>query len=89
MGFEAHPNQYQKKYDSEGVIYERKPEYRAEQEERLRGATDEEREAEARAIQKKRAERRTTEMTPAEQLAALAKARMIADWVEETEQKVC
>lgn len=89
MGFEAHPNQYQKKYDSQGVIYERKPEYRAEQEQKLREATEEENEAQARAVRKKRAERRTTEMTPAEQLAALAKARMIADWVEETDQKVC
>lgn len=36
MGWEAHPNEYERRYDGEGAYYLRKPEYRAEQEERLR-----------------------------------------------------
>lgn len=80
MGFEAHPNEYVKAEDGG---YDRKPEYRAEQEERLGQPTEEEREAEARAIRKKRAERRTMPMTPSEQIAAMAKAAQYAAMLEE------
>jgi hypothetical protein len=83
-GWEAHPNEYEKRYDSEGVFYLRKPEYRAEQEAQLAlGATDE-REKQARAEIKKRAERRTLPMNSAEQAAAIAKASQIAEWITES-----
>lgn len=82
MGFEANPNQYEKRYDSEGVIYERKPEYRHEQEHRLMQATEEEKEAQSRAVRRKRAERRTSPMNSSEETAAIAKARMIAESLE-------
>jgi hypothetical protein len=82
MGWEAHPNEYEKKYDKDGVIYERKPEYRAEQEERLRQPTEEERLAQERALAKKRAERRTKPMDSVETAMALRKAEEVADWIK-------
>jgi hypothetical protein len=81
MGWEAHPNEYEKKYDKDGLIYERKPEYRAEQEQRLMQATEEERLAQERATAKKRKERRTTPMDQVELAAALRKAEEIANWI--------
>ncbi len=81
MGWEAHPNEYEKRYDKDGLIYERKPEYRAEQEQRLIEATEEERAAQERAIAKKRAERRTAPMNEIEKAAALRKAEEIAGWL--------
>ena len=86
MGFEANPNQYEKRYDAEGVYYIRKPEYRAEQEAQLQQPATDEREAEQRAIEKKRRERRTEPMTPSEHLQAIAKARQIAECLEMTGQ---
>lgn len=80
-GWEAHPNEYEKKYDKDGVIYERKPEYRAEQEERLRNMTEDEKAAQERAIAKKRKERRTTPMDAIEEAAALRRAEEIASWL--------
>jgi len=80
-GWEAHPEEYEKKYDKDGLIYERKPEYRAEQEQRLREATEEERLAQERAIAKKRKERRTEPMDEIEKAAALRKAEEIASWL--------
>jgi hypothetical protein len=80
-GYEAHPNEYEKRYDKDGVIYERKPEYRAEQEEKLQGPTEEESETQARAVAKKRAERRTDPMDSVELAAALHKAEEIAGWL--------
>jgi hypothetical protein len=80
-GYEAHPNEYVKRYDSEGLIYERKQEYRAEQEQRLMEQTEEERIAQEKAVAKKRAERRTREMDRVELAAALHKAEEIADWI--------
>ncbi len=81
MGYEAHPNEYEKQYDKDGVIYMRKPEYRAEQEQRLMEQTEEELEAQKLAVAKKRATRRTTPMTEAEQIAAVRKASEIASWI--------
>ncbi len=78
MGYEAHPNEYVK---SEDGGYDRKPEYRAEQEQKLMQATAEEQEAQERASAMKRATRRTTPMDAAEMAAALRKAEEIADWV--------
>lgn len=81
MGWEAHPEQYEKQYDKDGVIYVRKPEYRAEQEQQLMEATEEERIAQERAIAKKRKERRTTPMDEIEQAAAIRRADEIAGWL--------
>jgi hypothetical protein len=81
MGWEAHPNEYEKKYDKDGLIYERKPEYRAEQEQRLMQATEEERLAQERAVEKKRKERRTTPMDSAELAAALRRAEEVASFI--------
>jgi hypothetical protein len=81
MGFEANPNEYEKRYDANGVYYVRKPEYVAEQEQRLMQATEEELEKQQRAVAQKRATRRTTPMDSAEQAAALRKAEQIADWI--------
>lgn len=83
MGFEAHANEYEKKYDEKTgeVFYERKPEYRAEQEAKLMEATEEERLAQRRAEADKRATRRTTPMDSVEYAAALRKAEQIADWI--------
>lgn len=80
-GYEAHPNEYVKRYDQEGLIYDRKPEYRAEQEQRLVEQTEEERIAQDKAVAKKRAERRTTSMDRVELAAALHKAEEIAAWL--------
>ncbi len=76
MGYEAHPNEYVKASDGG---YDRKPEYRAEQEQKLAQQSEEERELERRAIAKKRAERRTLPMDAAELASALHKAEIIAD----------
>lgn len=81
MGYEAHPNEYVKRYDKDGLIYDRKPEYRSEQEQRLSQMTAEEQDAQARAMAKKRAERRTTPMDSVELATAMRKAEKIAEWV--------
>lgn len=82
MGFEAHPEEYQKQYNEDGgVTYVRKPEYQAEQEQRLCESTEEERTQQERAIANKRATRRTLPMDAAEMAAALGKAETIADWI--------
>lgn len=81
MGYEAHPNEYVKSADGG---YDRKPEYRAEQEEKLRQPTAEEMEAQEKAVANKRASRRTAPMSPAEMTAALSKAREIAACMEES-----
>lgn len=82
MGYEAHPEQYVKVHSEDGdVIYERKPEYRAEQEQKLMESTAEEQEAQRRAVAKKRAERRTLPMDEVELAQAMGKAEMIADWI--------
>ena len=81
MGYEAHPNEYEKRYDADGLILVRKPEYRAEQEDRLRNETADERDARLRAEAEKRATRRTDPMTAEEMLHALAKAQEISNWL--------
>jgi hypothetical protein len=85
MGYEAHPNEYVKAPDGG---YDRKTEYRAEQEQKLSEETEEERTNRLRAEAEKRATRRMRPMDGAELLAAVAKARMIAEWIEETDQNV-
>lgn len=82
MGFEANPNEYEKRYDEEGVFYIRKPEYRAEQEEKLRQGCSDEIESQSKAEQKKRLERRTQPMSESEFLSAIRKARIIAEALE-------
>jgi hypothetical protein len=81
MGFEANPNEYEKRYDADGVFYLRKPEYRAEQERKLMQETEEERTNRLRAEAKKRAERRTEQMDAVEMQAALRKAEELASWL--------
>jgi hypothetical protein len=78
MGFEAHPNEYVKAEDGG---YDRKPEYRAEQERQMFEATEEEKERQRQAEAHKRATRRTHAMDAAEMGAALRKAEEIADWI--------
>jgi hypothetical protein len=79
MGYEAHPNEYVKAADGG---FDRKPEYRAEQEQRLTQETDEDREARLRAEAKKRSERRTDPLSPSELTYALNRARKMAQWIE-------
>ena|SRR5690348_7746101 len=81
MGYEAHPNEYEKRYDKDGVYYVHKPEYRAEQEQRLRQETDDERDARVRAEANKRANRRTNALDAIELAAALGRAEEIAAWL--------
>lgn len=76
MGYEAHPNEYVK---SEDGGFDRKPEYRAEQEARLGGGDPDDAAAQERAVEKKRMERRTRAMDSGELLHALGKAREIAN----------
>lgn len=68
MGYEAHPNEYVMAADGG---YDRKPEYRAEQEARLQAETEDERTERLQAEAKKRATRRTSPMTPNELQDAL------------------
>lgn len=82
MGWEAHPNEYEKRYDKDGLIYDRKPEYRAEQEEKLAQATAGEVEAQRLAEAKKRATRRTQPMDPIELAAAMRRAEEVASFVQ-------
>lgn len=79
MGYEAHPNEYVKAADGG---FDRKPEYRAEQEARLRNETEDERNARLRAEAKKRKERRVTPMDGVELSAAMVKAERIANWIQ-------
>lgn len=83
MGFEAHPGEYEKRYDSEGVYYIRKPEYRQEQEDKLKQATEEERQKQQAAVERKRRERRTEPMNDAELAHAIRKAEQIAEALRE------
>lgn len=81
MGYEAHPNEYEKCHDKDGVLYYRKPEYRAEQEQKLMEATEEEKELQRRAEEKKRKDRRTTPMDEAELAVATRRAEEIASFL--------
>lgn len=81
MGFEAHPNEYERAADGG---FDRKPEYRAEQEARLSEETEEEREIRIAAEANKRATRRTLPMDEVETLHALSKARDLALALEQS-----
>ena len=81
MGYEAHPNEYVQSSDGG---FDRKPEYRAEQEAQLKRETVDERDQRLAAEAKKRAERRTLPMTPMEIEHAMKKAGEIAGWLETT-----
>lgn len=78
MGYEAHPNEYVKAEDGG---WDRKPEYRAEQEQQLAEQTAEEREAHERAVAEKRKNRRTLPMDAGELAQAMHKAELIAGWI--------
>jgi hypothetical protein len=78
MGYEAHPNEYVKAPDGG---YDRKPEYRAEFEQKMLEATEEELEIQRQKEANKRATRRTTPMDAAEFVEAMGKAEQIADWI--------
>ena len=77
IGPEVRPNDYEKRYDLDGVYYMPKPEVTAELERKACGrdsvAAQEEREQMARAAQKKRAQRRTTPLSQSELQRALAR----------------
>lgn len=79
MGYEAHPNEYMKAEDGG---FDRKPEYRAEQEAKLQQETAEEMETRLRAEENKRRNRRTLPMTEAEEAAAIRKAAMYAEMMQ-------
>lgn len=81
LGCEAHPNEYEKKYDKDGLIYIRKPEYRAEQEARLKDSTEEEKALQAKAVAEKRATRRTDPMDEIELIAAMKRATEVAEFL--------
>jgi hypothetical protein len=72
IGPEVRPNDYEKRYDSEGVFYEPKPEVTAELEAKVFQDSDEEARY-RQALDKKRAERRTRKMTAAELHEAVSK----------------
>jgi hypothetical protein len=78
MGYEAHPNEYVKAPDGG---YDRKPEYRAEQEAKISQQTEEEQEAQRRAEDEKRKTRRTDPMDAVELAQAMGKAEEIAHWL--------
>lgn len=78
MGYEAHPNEYVKNADGG---YDRKPEYRAEFEQKMLEATEEEQERQLKAEANKRATRRTLPMDAAEMAEALHRAEEIASWI--------
>lgn len=79
MGYEAHPNEYVKSIDGG---FDRKPEYRAEQEAQLAQGPTDEIEAQRLAEERKRAERRTRPMDATETLHAISRARMYAEALE-------
>lgn len=82
MGYEAHPNEYVRAADGG---FDRKPEYRAEQEAKLCQETEDERILRLEAERHKRATRRTEPMRNDELLAALNKARIIAEAVDNSQ----
>lgn len=79
MGYEAHPNEYVKAPDGG---YDRKPEYRFEQEDKLRQPCSDDVEAQEKAVANKRNTRRTASMDSVELLHALRKAAIVAEQLE-------
>jgi len=70
IGPEYAPNDYEKRYDADGVYYQPKPEVTAERERNLFVASEDQ-ERYAAAVEKKRSERRTRKMSAAEEQAAI------------------
>lgn len=86
IGPEVRPNDYEKKYDSEGVYYEPKPEATAELERNLFVST-EEKEKYERALAKKRTENRQGALTPEQIAEALKRAdAMVRPLIEDKER---
>jgi hypothetical protein len=85
MGYEAHPNEYVKAEDGG---YDRKPEYRHELELYLPKPASDEQEATLLAVERKRRERRTLPMDSAEYAHALAKAKQIAEALDDSPRRV-
>jgi hypothetical protein len=83
MGYEAHPNEY---VLSEDGGYDRKPEYRAEQEAQLASETADEKELRLQAEAKKRATRRTQPMDAIELAAAVRKAEQLVSWMAQANE---
>lgn len=79
MGYEAHPNEYVKGSDGG---FDRKPEYRAEQEDKLALGDADDRAMQEQAEAHKRATRRKEPMDSIELEVALRKARIISDALE-------
>src|SRR5437016_12959159 len=78
MGYEAHPGEYEKRYDEDGGFYIRKPEYRAEQEDKLKLPATDEQELQRIREENKRQTRRTDPLTTLELSHAIDKARFYA-----------
>src|SRR5262249_33288985 len=72
IGPEVRPNDYEKRYDSDGVYYEPKPEATAELEANIFRDSDEA-EAYQRALEQKRLTRRTAPLTESEEAQAIRK----------------
>lgn len=85
IGPEYAPNDYEKRYDSEGVYYMPKPEVTAEREKNLFVDTEEKQKYE-RAVEKKRREGRKDPLTPEEVAEAIKRAEaMVRPMIEDPE----
>lgn len=85
IGPEYAPNDYEKRYDADGLYYMPKPEVTAEREKNLFVDTDE-KEKYARAVEKKRIEGRKHALTPEEVEEALKRANaMVRPMIEDKE----
>lgn len=85
IGPEYAPNDYEKRYDKDGVYYMPKPEVTAERERNLFVNT-EEKEQYARAVEKKRIEGRKHSLTPEEIQEAIKRAdAMVRPMIEDKE----
>lgn len=84
MHHEVAPGDYEKRYDTEGVIYVPKPESTAALEAEIARGSTEELERQARAEHKKRLERRTEPMDSVEMQHAMRKAELIAGAVTQS-----
>ena len=88
IGPEVRPNDYEKRYDLDGVYYMPKPEATAELEQQACGKNSviaqEEREAQEKAAAQKRQTRRTRPMTPGEFQTAMERVdRMFRPLIED------
>jgi replicative superfamily II helicase len=87
IGPEYNPNAYEKRYDENGVYYVAKPEFTAEQQAKVAEEATDEKELRLKAEARKRAERRTETMSETEMRQALHKAKLYADWIEESSER--